>query len=76
MPTYLGKYYDTELIFTNAYDESLVTPITTDPTDLALVKTAVERQFNTMRILKTKIMKSLQPISGSRTLLLTTKVVA
>lgn len=75
MPTFLGKQYSTELIFINAFSIDTVLPVTSDPTDTAAVQSAVDRQFITMKTLKTKQMKSLLTLSTGVVLLLTTKIV-
>lgn len=76
MPTFLGKEYSAELIFINQFDETIVLPVTSDLDKINAVHTAVDRQFVTMRTLKTKQMKSLFTLSdGSTVLLLTTKIV-
>jgi hypothetical protein len=73
MPIFLGKEYTSELVFQNAFNTDVVTILTPNMDDVALVGSVTASSFTAMKKLQTKQMKTLVATKSIGTILVTTK---
>jgi hypothetical protein len=61
MPTHLGKLYHAEVVFENAFDRSVVLPITSNDVDIAKIEGIAKAAFASIKskTMRTRMLKTL-----------------